>query len=158
MKSAIFTSTILIGILGSSLASAKNANVPLPPSRAIVLAQNAGTNGGAVSGAAAGAVGGAIVGGPVGAVVGGGAGFVAGSVLGSVSNEDRTYVRKYSEERRYPSVVYEHEVAVGSELPGTMTYYEIENRPSMSSYRYARVNNHTVLVDPRTHKIVEVMD
>ncbi len=133
-------------------------NVPLPPSRAIVLAQTSGTNGGAVAGAATGAVGGAIVGGPVSAVVGGAAGPVAGSVVDSVSNEDRIYVRRYSEERRYPSVKYDRDLAVGGELPADMTYYDFEGRPSIARYRYARINDRTVLVDPQTHRIVEIIE
>ncbi len=65
MKIFAITTVATFGFLVSSAAFAGEASVPLPPSRAIVLAQNSGANGGAAAGAATGSVGGAIVGGPV---------------------------------------------------------------------------------------------
>ncbi len=125
---------------------------------AAAFAQNSGTNGGALSGAAAGAVGGAVVGGPVGAAVGGAAGLVGGAVVGSLSNDDRVYAKRYVTEHREPSVRYENELRVGETLPGTVTYYEIQGRPALSGYRYTVVNDRAVLVEPKTRKIVEVID
>ncbi|HEY5067976.1 MAG TPA: DUF1236 domain-containing protein [Xanthobacteraceae bacterium] len=42
---------------------------------------------------------------------------------------------------------------------GGVTYYEVP--PEYSSargYRYTIINGHTVLVDPRTHTIVQIVD
>ncbi len=94
----------------------------------------------------------------MGAAVGGAAGLVGGAVVSAMSNDDRTYTRHYVVEHREPSVRYERDVAVGGELPSDMQYYQIEGRPSVQHYRYAVVNDHTVLVDPQTHRIVDVLD
>jgi hypothetical protein len=112
--------------------------------------------GGVAAGAATGAVGGAIVGGPIGAAVGGVTGAVVGGVL---SGPDETRVRQYVVRDRRPSVRVENEVVVGSELPGTVRYYEIPNDVGVkTTYRYTVVNDHTVLVDPRTRRVVQVID
>ncbi len=125
---------------------------------AVAFAQNSGTNGGAVGGAAAGAVGGAVVGGPVGAAVGGAAGLVGGAAVGSLSNDDRTYVRHYVTEHHQPSVKYEKEVRVGEALPGTVREYQFEGRPALKDYRYTVVNDRTVVIEPRTRKVIEVIE
>ena len=138
---------VLVSITTLAIATASGA-----------FAQNNGAAGGAAAGAATGAVGGAIVGGPVGAVVGGAAGAVVGGVTGGLTTEDRTYVRTYVEKHPRPSVRYDREVVVGETLPSTVTYYRIEGRPELKTYEYAVVNDHTVLVDSNTRKIVEVID
>jgi uncharacterized protein YcfJ len=122
------------------------------------FAQNqSGAQGGAAAGAATGAVGGAIVGGPVGAAVGAVVGGAAGATVGSLTPEDRTYVQTYVRRTPRQSVRIREDVAVGTTLPSTVTYYEIEGRPSLSSYRYAYVNDRYVLVDGN-RRIVQVID
>lgn len=110
---------------------------------------------GTAAGATTGAVGGALVGGPVGAVIGG----VAGAVVGGISDERRSRFREYVVEERVPSYRYEREVVVGGELPpGAVRYYEVPSEYGVSEYRYTVVNEHTVLVDPATNRIVQVID
>ena len=82
--------------------------------------------GGVVGGAAAGAVGGAIVGGPVGAVVGGAAGAVAGGIAGSLVGPDREFATTYVRQNRRNSIRYEGNVAIGADLPASVTLYEIQ--------------------------------
>ncbi len=126
---------------------------------AAAMAQSSGANSGAAAGAATGAVGGAIVGGPVGAVVGGAAGLVGGAMVGSgLSSDDRVYVRHYVVEHRPPSVTYQDDVRVGEALPEQVTEYPIEGRPELREYRYAVVNDRTVLVEPRSRKVIEVIE
>lgn len=123
--------------------------------------QETGAAAGALSGGAAGAVGGALVGGPVGAVIGGAAGVAAGAVggavTGSISADDRVYVRQYVVQRNVPSARFEGDILVGAELPATVRYYEIENDPRFSNYRYTRLNNRYVLVNT-DNRIVAVLD
>lgn len=122
---------------------------------ALPLAAHA-EEGGVAAGAATGAVGGAIVGGPVGAAVGGVTGAIVG---GALSGPDRTRVKEYVVRERRPSVRVQDEVIVGRELPGTVKYYEIPSSVGVkTTYRYTVVNDRAVLVDPRTHRIVEVLD
>ena len=109
---------------------------------------------GAAAGAATGAVGGAIVGGPVGAAVGAVGGAIVGGIAGATQPEFRTYVMTQK------PVVYKWDkpVAVGAVLPTTgVTYYEVPDRFAKTEYRYAVVNDTTVLVDPKSHKIVQII-
>jgi hypothetical protein len=110
---------------------------------------------GAAAGATTGAVTGAIVGGPVGAAVGAGVGAVAGGI----ADDTRPRFRSYVEERHVPSYRYEREVRVGEDLPlAGVTYYEVPREYGVTRYRYTIVNDRTVLVDPSTHRIVQVID
>src|ERR1700704_2682636 len=111
--------------------------------------------GGPAAGATTGAVTGAIVGGPVGAAVGAGVGAVAGGI----ADDTRPRFRSYVSERRVPSYRYEREVRVGEDLPSSgVTYYEVPREYGVTKYRYTVVNDRPVLVDPATHRIVQVID
>jgi hypothetical protein len=110
---------------------------------------------GAATGAATGAVGGAIVGGPAGAV----AGATVGAVAGGIADETRPRFRTYVTGQRHSSYRYDHELRVGADLPSSgVTYYEVPREYGVTKYRYTVVNDRTVLVDPSTHRIVEVID
>jgi len=110
---------------------------------------------GAATGAATGAVGGAIVGGPAGAAVG----ATVGAAAGSIADESRPRFRTYVSGQRHPSYRYDREVRVGADLPSSgVTYYEVPREYGVTKYRYTVVNDRTVLVDPGTHRIVEVID
>jgi uncharacterized protein YcfJ len=145
----------------AALAVATLAGVSVQAQTVQQKKEEAGAVGGAVSGGAAGAVGGAIVGGPVGAAVGGVVGATAGAITGSttarLSPEDRVYFRERVVTRQVPSAAYQGEIVVGSELPGSVRYYEIEGRPSLDNYRYARINNRYVVVD-RSNRVIEVIE
>jgi hypothetical protein len=110
---------------------------------------------GAATGAATGAVGGAIVGGPAGAAVG----ATVGAVAGGIADESRPRFRTYVSGQRHPSYRYDREVRVGADLPSSgVTYYDVPREYGITHYRYTVVNDRTVLVDPGTHRIVEVID
>src|ERR1700738_5512192 len=110
---------------------------------------------GAAAGATTGAVTGAIVRGPVGAAIGAGVGAVAGGI----ADDSRPRFRSYVTERHVPSYRYEHEVRVGEDLPSSgVTYYEVPHEYGVTKYRYTVVNERTVLADPSTHRIVQVID
>ncbi len=110
---------------------------------------------GAAAGATTGAVGGAIVGGPVGAVVGAGVGAVAGGI----ADDTRPRFRSYVSERRVPSYRYDRDVVVGASLPSSgVTYYEVPQEYGVTKYRYTVVNDRTVLVDPNSHRIVQIVE
>jgi uncharacterized protein YcfJ len=133
------------------------APVALIPGTASAQSNN-GAVGGAAAGAATGAVGGAIVGGPVGAVVGGAAGAIAGGTVGRITGEDRVYVKRYVVEKRYPSVQMDEPIDVGEALPEDVAEYEIEDRPALARYRYAYVNDQVVVVEPRSRKVIEIIE
>lgn len=105
----------------------------------------------AATGAVSGAVTGAIVGGPIGAAVGG----VGGAVLGTALEPPPATVRTYVTEQRVPSVRVQEEVVVGKAVPGTVQYRVV---PSDERYAYAVVNDHRVIIDPKTRVVVQVLD
>jgi hypothetical protein len=98
--------------------------------------------------------------GPIGAVVGGVVGGIIGGVNGILGVDDRHRFHSYVVERHYPSYEYGQELRVGAELPEAgVTYYDVPSEYARArEYRYTIVNGHTVLVDPRTHQIVEIVD
>jgi hypothetical protein len=121
---------------------------------ALMLPVAAYAQSGVAAGATTGAVGGAIVGGPVGAVVGG----VGGAVVGGISDANQqSRFNTYVVEQNTPSYTYSSEVAVGAELPEAgVTYYDVPAEYG-TQYRYTVVNKRTVLVDPRTRRVVQVI-
>ncbi|HEY0234726.1 MAG TPA: DUF1236 domain-containing protein [Afipia sp.] len=97
--------------------------------------------------------------GPVGAVVGGAIGGVVGGVAGVLGADQRPRFRTYAVEQRRPSYTYSSDVRVGAELPGEgVTYYDVPPEYGVRDYRYTVVNGRTVLVDPATHRIVDVIE
>jgi len=112
------------------------------------------SGGGAAAGAATGAVGGAVVGGPVGAVVGAGVGAIAGGL----AEQQQPQFRQYVVTQGRPSYRYQEQVRVGAVLPSSgVTYYEVPDQYGVQNYRYTIVNDEVVLVDPRSHRIVQVV-
>jgi hypothetical protein len=60
---------------------------------------------------------------------------------------------------RHPSYRYQSDIRVGADLPSSgVTYYEVPPEYGVTKYRYTVVNDRTVLVDPGTHRIVEIID
>ena len=114
---------------------------------------------GTVRGAQEGAAQGDHDAGPVGAVVGGAIGAVTGTVGGILGVEDRPRFHDYVARERLPSYRYDENFRVGAVLPESgVTYYDIPGEYHVQGYRYAYVNDHAVLVDPRTRQIVQIID
>ncbi|WP_134496611.1 DUF1236 domain-containing protein [Microvirga pakistanensis] len=111
---------------------------------------------GTATGAAGGAVTGAIVGGPIGAAVGGVAGAAVGTAL---TAEESTRVRGYVVAQRRPSIRVADEVVVGQPLPSRVRLYPVPQTVGLSNpYSYTIVNDRTVLVDPETRTVVQVIE
>jgi uncharacterized protein YcfJ len=116
----------------------------------------AGCQTGAATGAAGGAVAGAVVGGPVGAAVGGVAGAAAGGIL---TADESTRVRTYVVSQRRPSMRVGEEVVVGQPLPSRVRMYPVPSNVGLQNpYSYTIVNDQTVLVDPQTRQVVEIIE
>ena len=109
-------------------------------------------DGGTVTGLAGGAATGAVVGGPVGAVVGGAIGAVAGTAIDPPSQRVVTYVREAPAPAQ--PVVVEKTIAVGESLPETVVIQQIPDEPN---YAYAIVNEHRVIVEPSSRRVVQVI-
>lgn len=114
---------------------------------------------GTIRGAAEGADAGAAAAGPVGAVVGGAVGAAAGTVGGILGVDDRPRFREYVETEHVRSYDYAEPVRVGTVLPDDYTYYDVPERYHVrAGYRYTVVNHRPVLVEPRTRRVVEVIE
>ena len=97
--------------------------------------------------------------GPVGAVVGGTVGAVTGGVAGVLGIDQRPRFQHYVVEQHHRSFHYGEPVQVGVVLPNTgITYYDVPDQYGAPNYRYTVVNDQTVLVDPRTRRVVEIID
>jgi hypothetical protein len=101
---------------------------------------------GAVNGARTGGA----VAGPVGEIVGGTVGAAVGAAV-EIPNAVITSV----EGVREPSyVTIEEPVVVGEPLPASV---EVRPVPGYTDYRYAVVNNQRLIVDPRTRRVIRVI-
>jgi hypothetical protein len=97
--------------------------------------------------------------GPVGAVVGGVVGGVIGGVNGVLGIDQRPRFHSWAEEQHRPSYAYHEDLRVGAVLPEAgVTYYDVPPEYGVRDYRYTVVNGRTVLVDPRTRRVVEVVE
>jgi Protein of unknown function (DUF1236) len=102
------------------------------------------------TGAASGAAAGGAVGGPVGAAVGGTVGAAVGAGL-EIPNAVITSIQG----ERVPSVTVRERVVVGEPLPATV---QLRAVPNYTQYRYAVVNDRRVIVEPKTRKIIKIID
>jgi hypothetical protein len=102
-----------------------------------------------VEGAENGAAAGGQVLGPVGAAVGGTVGAAVGAGL-EIPNAVFSSIP-----RDEPSVTVRERVVVGEPLPDTVVLRTV---PSHTEYRYAIVNDRRVIVEPRTRKVIKVID
>ena len=129
MKNRFVISLAAVSLLASSAAFAQSTTVQ-------------GANDGARAGGAVGGPVGEVVGGTVGAAVGLGL-EIPNAVIMSIQGE------------RAPSVVVRERIVVGEPLPSTV---ELRTVPNHTEYRYAVVNDRRVIVEPRTRKIIKIID
>ena len=114
---------------------------------------------GIVGGAQRGAEEGAAAAGPVGGVLGGVAGAVGGGIAGLLGIEERPRFRQYVVRENRTSYRYEDDVRVGVVLPQSgVQYYEVPAEYGVRDYRYTVVNDRVVLVDPRTRRVVQIVE
>jgi hypothetical protein len=84
---------------------------------------------------------------------------VSGPVVGVIAEEQVPTFRRYVVEERLPSFAIPDRVITGSTLPEAgVVYYDVPERFGATTYRYTIVNDRTVLVDPRSRRIMQVID
>jgi len=77
----------------------------------------------------------------------------------TIATDQRPAFREYVLEQRVPAFTVPDRIAVGATLPESgVTYYDVPQRFGATTYRYTVVNGETVLVEPRSRRIVEVLD
>ena len=68
-------------------------------------------------------------------------------------------IREHVPEFTVPGPVVPGPVAVGGVLPDNgVTYYDVPQTFGVTPYRYTVVNGRTILVEPRTRRIVQVVE
>jgi hypothetical protein len=105
----------------------------------------------------------AAIGAPIAAQAQGTVGVVRGdSVIvdsGGIAVEQRPAFREYVIRERVPTYTIPDRVIVGGVLPEAgITYYDVPQTYGATPYRYTVVNGQTVLVEPRTRRVVQVID
>ena len=83
----------------------------------------------------------------------------SGAFAGGIPDKLRPHFRNYVMDLHIPSYRLEREVRLGDDLPPSgVTYYEVPRAFGVTDYRYTIVNDRMVLVDPSTHRIVQVIE
>jgi hypothetical protein len=76
-----------------------------------------------------------------------------------ITVEQRPAFREYIVRERVPNYTIPDRVVVGGVLPEVgVTYYDVPQTYAVTPYRYTVVNGRTVLVDPRSRRIVQVVE
>jgi hypothetical protein len=72
-----------------------------------------------------------------------------------IQPEQQTIIREYVHKNPAASInILGLELSLGAKVPDTVELHEVPD----VRYRYAVINDQTVLVDPETHEIVEVLN
>ena len=102
------------------------------------------------------------IGAPIAAQAQGTVGVVREGVIvdsGGIAVEQRPAFREYVVRERVPTYTIPDRVIVGGVLPETgVTYYDVPQSYGATPYRYTVVNGATILVEPRTRRIVQVIE
>jgi hypothetical protein len=76
-----------------------------------------------------------------------------------IALDQRPAFREYVVRERVPNYSIQDRVIVGGILPESgVTFYDVPQSFGTTPYRYTVVNGETVLVEPRTRRIVQVID
>jgi hypothetical protein len=84
--------------------------------------------------------------------------IVDDGTVGIAANQRPAFLQ-YIVQERVPSYTMADRVAVGGVLPESgVTIYDVPQSFGATPYRYTVVNGETILVEPRTRRIVQVID
>src|SRR5664279_5286032 len=76
-----------------------------------------------------------------------------------IAIDQRPAFREYIVRERVPNYSIPDRVIIGGVLPETgVTYYDVPQTYGVTPYRYTVVNGQTVLVEPRSRRIVQVVE
>jgi hypothetical protein len=95
----------------------------------------------------------------VGIVRGGGGVVVSESDDIGIMPDRRPAFREYVIRERVPTYTIPDRVVVGGVLPEAgITYYDVPQTYGPTPHRYTVVNGQTVLVEPRTRRVIQVVE
>ena len=76
-----------------------------------------------------------------------------------ITVDQRPAFREYVVRERVPTFTIPDRVVIGGVLPEAgITYYDVPQTYGSTPYRYTVVNGQTVLVEPRSRRIVQVVE
>ena len=76
-----------------------------------------------------------------------------------ITVQERPAFREYVVRERLPTFTVPDRIVVGATLPESgVTYYDVPQSVATTPYRFTVVNGQTVLVEPRSRRIVQVVD
>ena len=76
-----------------------------------------------------------------------------------IAVDQRPAFREYIVRERVPNYTVPDQVVVGGVLPEAgVTYYDVPQTFGATPYRYSVVNGRTILVEPRSRRIVQVVE
>ena len=88
-----------------------------------------------------------------------GGSVVINDEAGGIALDQRPAFREYIVRERVPEYTVPDRVVVGGVLPEAgVTYYDVPQTFGVTPYRYTVVNGRTVLVEPRSRRIVQVVE
>lgn len=76
----------------------------------------------------------------------------------TITTDQQSKVRAYVVKEKPASVKVTESVAVGAALPSSVTLRALPSDVGVTQYRYAIVNDKTVLVEPSSRKIVQIIE
>lgn len=84
---------------------------------------------------------------------------IVNDAVDGIAVDQRPAFREYIIRERVPNYTIPDRVIVGGVLPETgVTYYDVPQTFGVTPYRYPVVNGRTVLVEPRSRRIVQVVE
>jgi hypothetical protein len=85
-------------------------------------------------------------------------GIVPDDTIG-IPDDVQPRFREYVVQENVPNYTVPGRIMVGATLPEIgVTYYDVPQQYGAHRYRYSRVNGQYVIVEPRTRRIIQVME
>ena len=85
---------------------------------------------------------------------------IAQGVAVEIAPEQRTKIKEYVVKQKVAPVTVQERVTVGATLPASVELRTVPSDwgPSVSKYRYVYHDNHVVLVEPSSRKVIQIID
>ncbi|MGO4407715.1 DUF1236 domain-containing protein [Bosea sp. RAF48] len=80
------------------------------------------------------------------------------STTTTITTEQQSKVRTYVMKEKPASMKVTETVSVGTALPSSVTLHTLPSDVGVTQYRFAVINDKTVLVEPGTRKIVQIIE
>jgi hypothetical protein len=76
----------------------------------------------------------------------------------TITTDQAGKIRTYVQKEKKPSVKIQEQVSVGTTLPGTTQLYTFPDDVGVKNYRYSIINDRTVIVDPSSRRVIQVIE